>query len=154
MMTSKLREDSLTKLKVSPMIFQNGHLDSNMIHDLLLQTPNPDVKTLELIGLPIAWSIATAVLNLLQLWDWERVSLVGCTGRDLFTLFNGLSRVHTLHLTGLAIVYKAFCALSMALHVAPMLKTLSFTWCSLQPGIGPLSEAFSPTTACIQVSKN
>jgi hypothetical protein len=39
--------------------------------------------------------------------------------------------------------YEDFCALSMALHAAPMLKTLSFTWCSLQPGIGPLSEAFA-----------
>jgi hypothetical protein len=87
MLVSKLREDSLTKLEVSPMIFQNGRLDSDTIRDLLSQTPNPNVKTLELIGLPIDRSIAAAVLNLLRSRDWERVSLVGCTGRDLFTLF-------------------------------------------------------------------
>ena len=126
-------------------MFKEGRFDINTVQHILFQSlKSPDVRSLELTGLHIDQTLASSLLQVLRKRNyWERLTLVGCTGRDLFAVFTGLSKVHSLYLTGVALDYEAFCTLSLALKHAPNLTSLSLTWLSLHEGITPLAESFA-----------
>jgi hypothetical protein len=135
----------MTKLEISPLMVNEGHhFDNHTVQRLLLQSQsNPHLQFLELIGLHFNRTIAAALVQVFQQREWERVTLVGCTGRDLFAVFMGISRVKSLHLTAVVLDDHAFSSLSMGLKLAPQLTCLSLTWSTLADGVGALSDAFT-----------
>jgi hypothetical protein len=159
MLRLKLQEHPTTKLEISPlMMVKEGHnFDSHTVQQLLLQSQsNPHLQFLELIGLHIDRPIAATLLQVFQQREWERVTLVGCTGRDLFAVFmGGLCRVKSLHLTGVVLDDHAFPFSSLSLGLkqfAPQLTSLSVTWSVLGEGVvGALSDAFTHSDSRLQI---